>query len=78
MTKRKFKPGEKVRCIDDLLKHDFFILHGKTYHTGWCRSWTINLAWNYIQRGELYFAERVVPEDEDNARKHQTQKENET
>lgn len=63
MSRRKFKKGPAVKSLDELMKYENFILHGKTYCSGWVRSWQLNMANNYIRRGELFIAERLTNEE---------------
>lgn len=34
MSKRKFKKGAQVRSLDEFFLHDYFIVNGKTQHSG--------------------------------------------
>ena len=63
MSKRKFKKGRKVETLDDFIRNEWFIVCGKTYHSGWCRSWSIQLALRYINRGVAFIAERLTNEE---------------
>lgn len=60
MSKRKFRKGDIVKSLDDFLKHEYFIVNGKTFCAGWCRSWPITLAQEYIRRGLAYVAVRLT------------------
>lgn len=61
MSKRKFKKGAPVMCVDDFLKHDWFIVCEKTYNAGWCRSWSLTLAQRYVK--DAFIAERLTNEE---------------
>lgn len=56
MSKRKFKKGERVVSVAEFLEHDWFIVNGRTYHKGWCGSWSLHLAQTYIDQGVAYIA----------------------
>lgn len=60
MSKRKFKRGQKVTDISEFMKHDFFIINGKTFHCGWVRSWQLQMAQAYIDRGSAFVAVRLT------------------
>lgn len=63
MSKRKFKKGAPVTSLDELFKHDHFIAGGKTFCAGWCRSWQMQMAQNFIKHGSLFVAERLTNEE---------------
>lgn len=60
MSKRKFKPGEPVKSLDDFMKHEWFIVNGKTYHRGWVLSWQLGTAQRYVERGMAYVAQPLT------------------
>ncbi len=60
MSKRKFKKGAQVRSLDEFFLHEYFIVNGKTQHSGWCRAWQLGLARLYIERGAVFVAEPIT------------------
>ena len=60
MNKRKFKKGAQIVSVAEFLEHEWFIVNGKTYHRGWCMSWTLKLAQVYVDRGVAYIAKRIT------------------
>lgn len=57
--KRKYRKGAKITSLDELAKQDFVYFYDKITHAGWFMSWQFRLADQYIQRGCLYYAERI-------------------
>ena len=60
MSKRKFRKGAQIVSVAEFLEHEWFIVNGKTYHRGWCMSWTLKLAQVYVDRGVAYIAKRIT------------------
>lgn len=58
--RRKFKKGTQIVSVAEFLEHDWFIVNGKTFHRGWCMSWSLKLAQVYVDRGVAYIAERLT------------------
>jgi hypothetical protein len=57
--KRKYRKGAKILSLDELAKQEFIYFYDKITHSGWFMSWQFSLAAQYIQRGCLYYAEKV-------------------
>lgn len=57
--KRKYRKGEKITSLDELVKQEFVYFFDRINHIGWVKSWQINLALRYIERGCLYYAEKM-------------------
>lgn len=57
--KRKYRKGGKITSLDDLAKQEFIYFFDKITHHGWFMSWQFSLAKRYIERGWLYYAERI-------------------
>ena len=57
--KRKYRKGEKITSLDELVKQEFVYFRDKITHIGWFCGWQLRLAHNYIIRGCLYYAERI-------------------
>ena len=62
--KRKFRKGEKITSLDELAKQEFVYFWDKITHAGWFKSWQFRLADQYIQRGCLYYAERITDDEQ--------------
>ena len=57
--KQKYQKGEPITSIDELMTQDFVYFYDKITNRGWFGSWQLRLARSYIQRGCLYYAERI-------------------
>lgn len=62
--KRKYRKGAKITSLDELAKQEFIYFHDKITHTGWFMPWQFRLADRYIQRGTLYYAEKIERTDD--------------
>lgn len=60
--KRKYKRGKKITTLDELSKQKFIYHGNQILHCGWFMSWQVSLAQRYINKGWLYFAEKVSDE----------------
>lgn len=58
--KRKYRKGGKITSLDELAKQEFIYFFDKITHAGWFTSWQVRLAQRYVERGCLYYAERIV------------------
>lgn len=61
--KRKYRKGEKITSLDELAKQEFIYFWDKITHAGWFTSWKFRLAEQYVQRGVLYYAERIEDDE---------------
>lgn len=61
--KRKYRKGDKITSLDELSKQEFVYFFNKITHSGWFLSWQFRLATRYIQRGWLYYAEKIERTD---------------
>lgn len=63
-AKRKFKQGDQVVSIAELLEHDWFFVHFgssvKTVHKAVLWEWKLRLCQNFIDRGWIFIAERLT------------------
>ena len=57
--KRKYRRGEQITSLDELSKQTVIYFFDKITHKGWFMSWQFRLARSYIERGILYYAEKV-------------------
>ena len=62
--KRKFRKGEKITSLDELAKQEFIYFYDKINHAGWFKSWRFRDIERYIQRGCLYYAERIEDDEQ--------------
>lgn len=60
--KRKYRKGKQITSLDELAKQEFIYFHHKITHCGWFMSWQFRLAQRYIDKGWLYYAEKVSEE----------------
>ena len=62
-TYKKIPKGEKITSLDELAQQKFIYFFDKITHNGWFMSWQVSLAKRYIERGCLYYAERIGGEE---------------
>ena len=60
--KRKYRKGNPITSLDELSKQEFIYFFDKITHCGWFMSWQLCMAKRYIDRGFLYYAEKVGDE----------------
>ena len=61
--KRKYRRGDKITSLDELAKQEFIYFLHKVTHVQWFMSWQFRLAKCYIDRGWLYYAEKIERTD---------------
>ena len=61
--KRKYRKGSKILSLDELARQEFVYFFDKITHRGWFLSWQFRLAQSYIERGWLYYAEKIEGEN---------------
>ena len=57
--KRKYKPGETIKSLDELSEQEFVYIHEKIYHRGWCASMQFRLVKSLMDDGHIRKAERI-------------------
>lgn len=57
--KRKYRKGAKITSLDELVKQECVYCYGRIVQNGWFCSWQVRTAEAYIQRGMVYYAERI-------------------
>ena len=62
--KRKYRKGAKITSLDELVKQEFVYFYDKITHIGWAKSWQVRLALGYIERGCIYYAEKIEEDEE--------------
>ena len=60
--KRKYKPGETIKSLDELSEQEFVYIHEKIYHSGWWESLQFRFVKLQMEAGYIRKAERI---DED-------------
>ena len=63
--KRKYRPGNKITSMDEIVKQQFIYCNGKIIHEGWFKSWPFRLAESYIHWGSLRYAEKNEDEQKE-------------
>lgn len=61
--KRKYKKGDRVTSIDELLKQEFVYWNNKITHKGWFGSWQLRMTANAIKNGSIYKAIKKESEE---------------
>ena len=59
---RKYRKGNPITSLDELSKQEFIYFHDKITHRGWFMSWQFSMAGRLLERGCLYYAEKVGDE----------------
>ena len=57
--KRKYRKGDRITSLDELMKQEFVYFHDKILNYGFFGSWQIRLVQFYIQKGILFYAESI-------------------
>lgn len=57
--KRKYRKGKRIASLDELSTQEFIYFFDKITHRGWFMSWQFRMAISLIDRGCLYYAEKV-------------------
>lgn len=62
--KRKYKPGETIKSLDELSEQEFVYIHEKIYHRGWWASMLFRLVKGIMEAGHIRKAERIGEDGE--------------
>ena len=62
--RRKYRKGEPIKTLDELVNEEFVYLNDKITHWGWLMSWQLKMALDMIARGAICYAIRKE-DDED-------------
>ena len=57
--KRKYQKGKPITSLDELSKQEFIYFYDKITNRGWFMSWQFRMTKGFIDRGCLYYAEKV-------------------
>ena len=62
--KRKYRKGAKITSLDELVVQQFIYFNDTITHCGWFTSWQFRKVVEYIDRGLLYYAEKITEDRE--------------
>lgn len=62
--RRKYRKGEPIKTLDELVNEEFVYLNDKITHWGWFMSWQLKMTLDMIARGAICYAIRKE-DDED-------------
>lgn len=51
---RRYKQGEPISSLDELMKEKFIWVQGKVYHQGWFSSWALRNTMNLIRARKIF------------------------
>ena len=54
--KRKYKKGEKIKSLDELISQEFVYFYDKITSVGWFGSWQLRWAKSMLDNGKLFKA----------------------
>ena len=57
--KRKYRKGAKIESLNDIENEIYIYLDNTIYHAGCWQSWRYRDLLIYMQRGRLFYAERI-------------------
>lgn len=57
--KRKYLKGAKIESLNGIENEIYIYLDNTIYHAGWWQSWRYRDLLIYMQRGRLFYAERI-------------------
>lgn len=61
--KPKYRRGDRIKSLDELVKQEFVYWNDKITHWGWFMSWQLRMTDNAIKRGIIYKAIKKESED---------------
>jgi len=61
--KRKYRKGERITSIDEMLEQEFVYWNDKITHNGWFGSWQLRMTKMAIERGIIYKAIKKESEE---------------
>lgn len=56
--KRKYRRGDRITSVNELVEQEFVYLDSKIIHRGWFMSWSFFFAANSVYNGRVYYAVR--------------------
>lgn len=63
MSKARYRKGKQITSLDELATKKFVYVHNRINHIGWCLSWQLRLAKQYVDAGVVW--EAVLKEGAD-------------
>ncbi len=66
MSKRKYRPGQPIRTLDELVKQDLIYFFGRIMPRGWFLNWQLRLTTDYLNSGWIRSAVKIEDGQEDN------------
>lgn len=61
--KRKYRRGDPIHSLDELMDQDFVYWHDKIYARGWFASWQLNMVHKQVTAGKIF---RAIRKDDNN------------
>lgn len=61
--KRRYRKGDRITSIDELLSQEFVYWNNKITHKGWFGSWQLRMTANAIKNGSIYKAIKKESEE---------------
>ena len=70
-SRRKYRQGERITSLDDLMSQDRIFFMDKVVSAGWFGSWQIRWVLERVKAGQIYYA---VKEEKDGNRKDEAER----
>lgn len=67
--KPKYKKGEVITSLDELMRQEFVYWNDKIDHKGWYDSWLLRMTENALKAGIIRKAIKIESEDKSNGKK---------
>jgi hypothetical protein len=64
MSKRKYRKGQLIKSLNELVEQEFVYFNNKITHRGWFESWPIRTAKIMIEHNAIREAIKIESEDE--------------
>lgn len=61
--KPKYRRGDRITSLDELVKQEFVYWNHKITHHGWFKSWQLRMTENAIKAGRIYKAIKKESEE---------------
>ena len=63
MSKKKYRKGQHILSLDELVKQEFVYFNDKITHRGGVESWQLRFVRRHIgKNGRIYYAEKIAPD----------------
>lgn len=60
---RKYRQGEVITDISELIKQEFIYNRHKILHSGWFLSWRLTYIISQLKAGSIFYAIKIEKED---------------